>query len=83
MTKNSDDAVKASSEARKIIDNELALARKTETKLWGEVDKGVNAPTEETIKAFNSVKDEIGPAEQLVKPLEAFMQGLIKREGID
>ena len=83
LTKNSDDAVKASSEARKIIDNELALARKTETKLWGEVDKGVNAPTEETIKAFNSVKDEIGPAEQLVKPLEAFMQGLIKREGID
>tara|TARA_R100000664_G_scaffold7087_1_gene12192 strand:+ start:1158 stop:3908 length:2751 start_codon:yes stop_codon:yes gene_type:complete len=83
LTKNPEDAVKASAEARSILDKELKLARSTESKLWNEVDKSVNAPTEETIKAFNSVKNEIGPAEQIVKPLEAFMKGLVKREGVD
>ena len=39
LNKNSDDAVGASREARKIIDDELKKARAKETQLWGEVDK--------------------------------------------
>tara|TARA_A100000172_G_scaffold78403_2_gene63956 strand:+ start:1626 stop:4409 length:2784 start_codon:yes stop_codon:yes gene_type:complete len=80
LTKNKDDAVKASSEARQIIDDELKLARKMETRLWDEVDKGVPSPTKKTIEAFNSIKDEISPNEQVMKPIEGFIQGLIKRK---
>jgi hypothetical protein len=80
LNKNSDDAVGASREARRILDDELEVARKTETKLWGEVDKEVPSPTKKTIEAFNSIKDEISPNEQVMKPLEGFIQGLIKRK---
>ena len=80
LTKNKDDAVKASAEARQIIDNELKIARATESELWGKVDKNVNSPTKETISAFNSIKNEISPNEQVMKPLESFIQGLIKRK---
>ena len=79
LNKNSDDAKAASREARKILDDELEIARKTETQLWGEVDKSVPSPTKKTIEAFNSIKDEISPNEQVMKPLEGFIQGLIKR----
>ena len=80
LTKNKDDAVKASAEARRIIDDELKIARNMETRLWNEVDKGVNSPTKKTIEVFNSIKDEISPNEQVMKPLEGFIQGLIKRK---
>jgi hypothetical protein len=80
LTKNKDDAVKASAEARQIIDNELKIARTTESELWGKVDKNVNSPTKETIAAFDSIKNEISPNEQVIKPLENFIQGLIKRK---
>lgn len=80
LTKNKNDAVKASSEARQIIDDELKLARKMETRLWDQVDKGVPSPTKKTIEAFNSIKDEISPNEQVMKPIEGFIQGLIKRK---
>jgi len=80
LTKNKDDAVKASAEARQIIDDELKIARNMETRLWDEVDKGVPSPTDKTIQAFNSIKDEISPNEQVMKPLEGFIQGLIKRK---
>jgi hypothetical protein len=80
LTKNKDDAVKASAEARQIIDDELKIARNMETRLWDEVDKGVDSPTKKTIAAFNSIKDEISPNEQVMKPLEGFIQGLIKRK---
>tara|TARA_R100001163_G_scaffold27533_2_gene22275 strand:+ start:5796 stop:8495 length:2700 start_codon:yes stop_codon:yes gene_type:complete len=80
LNKNSDDAVGASREARKIIDDELTKARAKETQLWGEVDKSVPSPTKKTIEAFNSIKDEISPNEQVMKPLEGFIQGLIKRK---
>jgi len=80
LTKNKDDAIKASAEARQIIDSELSAARKLETRLWDEVDKGVPSPTDKTIQAFNSIKDEISPNEQVMKPLEGFIQGLIKRK---
>lgn len=80
LTKNKDDAVKASAEARQIIDNELKIARNMETRLWDEVDKSVDSPTKKTIAAFNSIKDEISPNEQVMKPLEGFIQGLIKRK---
>jgi hypothetical protein len=80
LTKNKNDAVKASAEARQIIDDELKIARNMETRLWDEVDKGVPSPTNATIKAFNSIKDEISPNEQVMKPLEGFIQGLIKRK---
>ena len=80
LTKNKDDAVKASAEARQIIDDELKIARNMETRLWDEVDKGVPSPTDKTIQAFNSIKDEINPNEQVMKPLEGFIQGLIKRK---
>ena len=80
LTKNKDDAIKASAEARQIIDSELSAARKLETRLWDEVDKGVPSPTDKTIQAFNSIKDEISPNEQVMKPLEGFIQGLVKRK---
>jgi len=80
LTKNKDDAVKASAEARQIIDDELKIARNMETRLWDEVDKGVPSPIDKTIRAFNSIKDEISPNEQVMKPLEGFIQGLIKRK---
>ena len=80
LTKNKDDAVKASAEARSIIDSELKIARKMETRLWDDVDKSVPSPTGKTIKAFNSIKDEISPNEQVMKPLEGFISGLIKRK---
>lgn len=80
LSKNKDDAIKASAGARKIIDDELKLARNTETKLWSEVDKSIPSPTKQTIRAFNSIKDEISPNEQVMKPLESFINGLIKRE---
>ena len=80
LNKNSDDAIGASREARKIIDDELTKARAKETQLWGEVDKSVPSPTKKTIEAFNSIKDEISPNEQVMKPLEGFIQGLIKRK---
>ena len=51
-----------------------------ETRLWDEVDKGVPSPIDKTIRAFNSIKDEISPNEQVMKPLEGFIQGLIKRK---
>ena len=79
LTKNPEDAVKASAEARSILDKELKLARSTESKLWNEVDKSVPSPTEDTIRAFKSIKDEISPDEQVMKPLESFIQGVIKR----
>jgi len=80
LSKNKDDAIKASAGARQIIDDELKLARNTETKLWSEVDKSIPSPTKQTIRAFNSIKDEISPNEQVMKPLEGFINGLIKRE---
>ena len=80
LTKNKDDAIKASAEARQIIDDELKIARNMETRLWDEVDKGVHSPIDKTIRAFNSIKDEISPNEQVMKPLEGFIQGLIKRK---
>tara|TARA_R100000406_G_scaffold51984_1_gene35344 strand:+ start:2797 stop:5568 length:2772 start_codon:yes stop_codon:yes gene_type:complete len=80
LTKNKDDAIKASAEARHIIDDELKIARNMEARLWDEVDKGVPSPTKKTIEAFNSIKDEISPDEQVMKPLESFVQGLIKKE---
>jgi len=80
LTKNKDDAIKASAEARQIIDDELKIARNMETRLWDEVDKGVPSPIDKTIRAFNSIKDEISPNEQVMKPLEGFIQGLIKRK---
>ena len=79
LTKNPEDAVKASAEARSILDKELKLARSTESKLWNEVDKSVPSPTDDTIRAFKSIKDEISPDEQVMKPLESFIQGVIKR----
>ena len=80
LTKNKDDHVRASQEARAIIDDELQIARKMEKRLWDEVDKNVPSPTQNTISAFNSIKDEISPNEQVMKPLESFVQGLIKRK---
>lgn len=80
LTKNKDDAINASASARQIIDDELKLARNTETKLWAEVDKSIPSPTKQTIRAFNSIKDEISPNEQVMKPLENFINGLIKRK---
>ena len=75
LTKNKDDAVKASAEARQIIDDELKIARNMETRLWDEVDKGVPSPTDKTIQAFNSIKDEISPNEQVRNRLRDLYRG--------
>lgn len=57
---------KASAEAREIIDSELKIARNMENTLWDEVDKSVDSPTDQTIKVFNEIKDEISPNEQVL-----------------
>ena len=64
LSKNAEDGANASAEARKIIDNELTLARKTEKQLWSQVDKSVTIPTSnlDVVKKFNQLRDDV-PAE--------------------
>lgn len=76
LNKNSDDAVLASKEARKIIDTELKKARQTETQLWSEVDKSVNVPSLNTVKKAEDIKSQMLPEESLPKPIEAFINRL-------
>lgn len=75
LNKNSDDAVGASREARKIIDDELTKARAKETQLWGEVDKSVKVfgPDLNTVKRADKIKADMLPEEKLPKPIEAFI----------
>ena len=75
LNKNSDDAVGASREARKIIDDELKKARAKETQLWGEVDKSVKVfgPDLNTVKRAEKIKADMLPEEKLPKPIEAFI----------
>ena len=75
LNKNSDDAVGASREARKIIDDELKKARAKETQLWGEVDKSVKVfgPDLNTVKRAEKIKADMLPEEKLPKPIEAFV----------
>ena len=64
LSKNAEDGANASAEARKIIDNELTLARKTEKQLWSQVDKSVTIPTSnlDVVKKFNQLRNDV-PAE--------------------
>ncbi len=54
-------------EAQKIIDNELDLARKTETELWGKIDKNVNATTTNTMRVFKDMQDELLDVEKYLE----------------
>jgi hypothetical protein len=82
LNKNSDDAVSASREARRIIDEELQKARQKETKLWSEVDKSVTAPGLgfNTVQKADKIKAEMLPEEKLPKPIEAFINRLTAQE---
>jgi hypothetical protein len=82
LNKNSDDAVAASREARRIIDEELQKARQKETKLWSEVDKSVTAPGLgfNTVQKADKIKAEMLPEEKLPKPIEAFINRLTAQE---
>lgn len=84
LNKNSDDAVLASKEARKIIDTELKKARQTETQLWSEVDKSVTIPNLgiSTIKKTDKIKAEMLPEEKLPAPIEAFVNRLRRNEEV-
>jgi hypothetical protein len=84
LNKNSDDAVSASREARKIIDGELEKARQKETQLWGEVDKSVTIPNlgMGTIKRTDKIKAEMLPEEKLPAPIEAFVNRLRRNEKV-
>jgi len=84
LNKNSDDAVNASREARKIIDNELAKARDMESKLWNEVDKDVEVPNlgRNTVKTTDSIKENMLPEEKLPAPIEAFVNRLRRNQGV-
>jgi len=84
LNKNSDDAVSASREARRIIDGELQKARQTETQLWGEVDKSVTIPNlgMGTIKKTDKIKAEMLPEEKLPAPIEAFVNRLRRNEKV-
>ena len=75
LNKNSDDAVGASREARRILDGELKKARQKETQLWGEVDKSVKVfgPNLNTVKRAKKIKADMLPEEKLPKPIEAFI----------
>tara|TARA_R110001599_G_scaffold205426_2_gene402682 strand:+ start:1499 stop:4240 length:2742 start_codon:yes stop_codon:yes gene_type:complete len=61
LSKNAEDGIGASAEARRIIDNELTLARKTEKQLWSQVDKSVTIPTSnlDVVKKFNQLRDDV------------------------
>ena len=82
LNKNSDDAVAASREARRILDDELKKARQTETQLWSEVDKSVTAPGLgfNTVQKADRIKAEMLPEEKLPKPIEAFINRLTSQE---
>ena len=61
LSKNAEDGIGASADARRIIDNELTLARKTEKQLWSQVDKSVTIPTSnlDVVKKFNQLRDDV------------------------
>lgn len=80
LNKNAEDGINASAEARKIIDNELELARKTETKLWGEIDKNVNATTTNTMRVFKDMQDELLDVENISNPVQGWVSNLFKRQ---
>ena len=82
LNKNSDDAIAASREARRILDDELKKARQTETQLWSEVDKSVTAPGLgfNTVQKADKIKAEMLPEEKLPKPIEAFINRLTAQE---
>lgn len=82
LNKNSDDAVAASREARRILDDELKKARQTETQLWSEVDKSVTASGLgfNTVQKADKIKAEMLPEEKLPKPIEAFINRLTAQE---
>ena len=84
LNKNSDDAVAASREARRIIDGELQKARQKETQLWSEVDKSVTIPNlgMGTIKKTDAIKAEMLPEEKLPAPIEAFVNRLRRNEKV-
>jgi hypothetical protein len=79
LSKSPEDGANASAEARKIIDNELTLARKTEKQLWSQVDKSVTIPTSnlDVVKKFNQLRNDV-PAEfretLFPKELNAFIK---------
>ncbi len=84
LNKNPDDAVTASIRAREIIDNELAKARDMESKLWGEIDKDIEVPNlgKNTVKTVDSIKENLLPEENLLKPIEAFVNRLRINQGV-
>ena len=84
LNKNSDDAVSASREARRIIDGELQKARQKETQLWSEVDKSVTIPNlgMGTVKKTDKIKAEMLPEEKLPAPIEAFVNRLRRNEKV-
>jgi len=80
LNKNSDDAEAASREARRILDNELDVARKTEADLWGEIDKNVNATTKNTMHVFKDMQDELLDVENISNPVQGWVQNFFKRQ---
>ena len=84
LNKNSDDAVSASREARRILDRELDVARKTETQLWGEVDKTISIPNlgMGTVKRTDKIKAEMLPEEKLPAPIESFVNRLRRNQKV-
>ncbi len=80
LNKNSDDAASASREARRILDNELEVARETEADLWGEIDKNVNASTTNTMRVFKDMQDELLDVENISNPVQGWVQNLFKRQ---
>jgi len=80
LNKNPDDAASASREARRILDNELEVARKTEADLWGEIDKNVNATTTNTMRVFKDMQDELLDVENISNPVQGWIQNLFKRQ---
>lgn len=84
LNKNSDDAVSASREARRILDRELNVARKTETQLWGEVDKTISIPNlgMGTVKRTDKIKAEMLPEEKLPAPIESFVNRLRRNQKV-
>lgn len=66
--------------ARKILEDELNIARKTENDLWQRVDKNITVKSDSTLAAFKEVKDGLASGETLPAPIPAVIKDIRKKQ---
>lgn len=83
LARNPEDAVKASREARDILDFEVRIARSTESKLWNEINKKAPVGTQNFEREFKSMKDELLEEETISAPIEALYKRVVKNQNLE